>query len=186
MVYKNRGMAGFTLIELVMVMVIIGIISLVGAWIMLYFIQNAVFVPNQLNTDMAVSDAMRIMIEGDAQAKGFRFSQSVTSITGTNDITFVNQDSQSIRYYLSGSTLYRSIAGGAGVAIPYYTSSGITMSAKSGTLFTFYDASEIATNTAANIRRIVIGLIGQTGSGTYANWQGSSSQMSSVAVDKFQ
>ncbi|MCX5681696.1 MAG: type II secretion system protein [Candidatus Omnitrophica bacterium] len=180
------GRAGFTLIELIMVMVIIGILALVGTWIMLYFIQNAIFAPNQLNTDMAVSDAMNIMIEGDDQAKGLRFSLSVTAISGTNDITFINQDSHTIRYYLSSGVLYRTIDGGTATAVPYYASTGITMSAKAGTLFAYYDASESSTSTPANIRRVVIGLIAQTGSGNYSDWQGKSDQMSSVYVAKYQ
>lgn len=181
-----RAGAGFTLIELVMTMVIIGIISVVGAWIMFYFIQNAMFAPNQLNMDMAVSDAMKMMVDGDDTAKGLRFNKQITAVTGSSDITFINQDDQTIRYYLSGGSLYRTINGGAAELFPYYANTGVTMSAKSGTLFTYYDINEAATSTPANIRRVVIGLVGQTGTGNYSDWQGKSDQMTSVKVDKYQ
>lgn len=189
MAFKRRSIAGkksFTLIELVMVIVIIGIISTVGAWIMLYFIKNAIFVPNQMNTDMAVSDAMGIMVNGNAQAKGLRFSRAITAVSGTSDITFVNQDSQTVRYYLSSGSLYRTINAGAAEVFPYYTATGMTMSGKGGTLFTYYDVNEAVTSTPANIRRVVIGLVGQTGSGNYSDWQGKSDQMSSIKVNKYQ
>jgi len=181
---KNKK--AFTLIELVMVIAIIGIISLVGASIMTYFIQNAVFAPNQMNADMAVSDAMNMLINGDDTARGLRFSKAISAISGTSDITFINQDSNTVRYYLSSGSLYRTINAGTATLFPYYAQTGITMSGKGGALFTYYDANEAVTSTAANIRRVVIGLVAQTGSGNYSDWQGKSDQMTSVAVPKYQ
>jgi prepilin-type N-terminal cleavage/methylation domain-containing protein len=179
---------GFTLIELIVVIAIIAILAVPGAWLMTYIIQNSVFIPNKLNMDMTASDALRIMVEGDSQAKGLRFSRAISSIPNTNQITFINQDSQSISYRLDTGTnrLYRSIAGGPESPIPYYVSSGINLTGKSGALFTYYDAGEGITSNPANVRRVAITLIARTGTGSYSDWQGLSEQSSCVAVNKYQ
>lgn len=180
-------MKGFTLIEAIMVMAIISILSVAGVWLMVYLVQNSVFIPNQLNMDMVASEALRIMIEGDSQAKGLRFSKSITAVAN-NQVTFNNQDSQSIRYRLDTSTnkLYRAINAGAEKVIPYYLTTGINVTGINNRLFTYYDANEIETTSPANVRRIGLGLIAKTGSGLYADWEGQSQQSSAIALKKFQ
>ena len=172
----------FTFIELIMVIAIIGILSVSGAWIMTYFVQNSVYIPNQLNTDMVANEALKIMVEGDSAAKGLRFCQAVNTITSNNQFTFTNQAGQAIVYTLNTGTgiLYRSINGGANAQIPYYP--GVSITGQSGSLFTYYDASEAVTAVAANVRRIAINLIASTGSGSYNDWQGQSTQSTSIAV----
>lgn len=176
------GKKAFTVIELIMVIVIIGILSVSGAWLMVYFVRDSVYIPNQLNTDMAASDALKIMIEGDSAARGLRFSQAVNTITNNNQFTFTNQDGQSIRYRLDTGTsrFYRSINAGAETQIPYY--GGVSITGQSGALFTYYDATEVVTAVPANVRRIAINLISLTGSGSYNDWQGQSAQSTSIAV----
>ncbi len=182
------GKQAFTIIELIMVITIIGILSVSGAWLMVYFVRNSVYIPNQLNTYMAASDALKIMIEGDSQAKGLRFSRVITAIPSGYQLTFVNQDSQSIRYRLDTGTneLYRSINGAQEAQIPYFAASGIGIAGNSGALFTYYGANETIATLAANVRRIAINLVVSTGSGSYNDWQGQSGQSSSIAVKKFQ
>lgn len=167
---------------------IIGVLSVSGAWLMVYFVRDSVYIPNQLNTDMLASDALKIMIEGDSSTKGLRFSRVITAIPSAYQMTFTNQDSQSISYRMDTGTnkLYRSIDGAAEALIPYYTTSGVSITGKSGALFNYYDASETVTAVAANVRRIAINLIASTGSGSFDDWQGQSGQGSSIAVKKFQ
>ena len=178
---------GFTLIEMIMVIMIITILSVSGAYLMLYLIQNSVFIPNQLNMDMAASDALDIMIEGDQQAKGLRFSRAVTNIQDYQ-VTFINQNNQSIRYRLDTgiNKLYRSVNGGAEAFIPYYVNSGMNITGKGNKLFSYYDANETVTANPANVRWITMTMIARTGAGSYANWEGQSDKTSSVAVKKFQ
>lgn len=183
-----RKKRAFTLIELIMVIMIIGVLSVSGAWLMVYFVRNSVYIPNQLNTDMLASDALKIMIEGDSSAKGLRFSRAITAIPSNYQMTFTNQDTQSISYRMDTGTnkLYRSINGALEAQIPYYAVSGVSITGKSGALFTCYDANEAVTAVAANVRRIAINLITSTGSGSFDDWQGQSGQGSAIAVKKFQ
>lgn len=178
---------GFTLIELIMVLAIIMILSVAGSFLMLYFVQNSVFIPNKLNMDMLASDALDIMIEGDGSAKGLRFSRSITTIQD-NQVTFKNQDSQNISYRLDtiANTLYRSISGGPEVATPYYLTTGISIAGINNKLFTYYDTTDVQTSNPVNVRRIEINLMAKTGTGSYADWEGQSNQGSSISVKKFE
>lgn len=170
-----------------MVVAIIGILAASGSTLMAYLVQNFVYLPNQMNTDMAASDAEKIMIEGDATARGLRFSRVLSSIAD-NQLAFVNQDGQSITLRLDTASgqLYRSVASGPESAIPYYASSGVTFSGKSNKLFTYYDSNEAVTATASSVRRVKLALIAKTGTGAYADWQGQSEIASAVAVPRYQ
>lgn len=179
---------GFTLIELIMVLSIIGILAGAGAWIMAYTVKNSVFIPNQLGMDKLATDALNIMVEGDAQAKGLRFSRAITAINA-NRVDFIDGDGKTVYFRLDTGTnkLYRSINGSAEQALPAYSSAaGLNLSGKSGALFSFYDATGAVTATAANVRRIQIILIAKSGTGLYNDWQGQSEQATSVQVNKLQ
>ena len=179
---------GFTLIELIMVLSIIGILAGAGAWIMAYTVKNSVFIPNQLGMDKLATDALNIMAEGDAQAKGLRFSRAITAINA-NRVDFIDGDGKTVYFRLDTGTnkLYRSINGSAEQALPAYSSvAGLNLSAKSSVLFSFYDAAGAVTATAANVRRIQIILIAKSGTGLYNDWQGQSEQATSVRVNKLQ
>ncbi|MFH0762586.1 MAG: type II secretion system protein, partial [Candidatus Omnitrophota bacterium] len=146
---------GFTIIEAVMAIVIIAVLSASGAFILVNILQQSIFMPNQLNMNMLAAEALDIMVEGDSQARGLRFSKSITG-AANNQVTFNNQEDKSISYRLdtAASKLYRSIDGGAEALIPYYASAGINLSGVSGQLFAYYDSGEVSTSTPADVRRI--------------------------------
>jgi type II secretory pathway pseudopilin PulG len=186
---KYRAHKGFTLIEAVMLILIIAVLAGSTSWIMALTVKNSVFIPNQLNTDKLASDALDVMIEGDSQAKGLRFAKVVSAIAA-NQVTFTNQDNVVIiyRWDTVANKLYRKIGAAAEAPIPTYSSNmaGVTLSGKSGTLFTYYDSSEAVTAVAANARRIRMILIAKSGTGLYNDWEGQSEQASAIAIKRLQ
>jgi len=178
----------FTLIELIMVMAIVGILAVSGAWLMAYTVKNSVFIPSQLGMDKLAIDALNIMTEGDSQAKGLRFSRAITAINA-NRVDFVDGNADTVYFRLDTGTnkLYRAINGAAEQALPGYSgAAGLNLSGKNGALFTFYDAADAVTAVPADVRRIQIILIAKSGTGLYNDWEGTSEQATSVAVKKFQ
>ncbi len=177
---------GFTLVEVIMVIVIVAVLAVSGAWIMSYVVQNSIFLPNQLGVEMVLSDTFDIMIEGDSQAKGLRFLREIRDI-GNNDIDFNNQDGQRIRFRYRTQTdrVQRRIGNGAWEDIPYYVASNMTISRDDSNLFSYFDAGENTTNDENNVRRIEMTLIATTGSGAFNEWQGRSQQTTAIAVKKF-
>jgi prepilin-type N-terminal cleavage/methylation domain-containing protein len=182
----NRG-NGFTLIELIMVIVVVGILSVPAAYIMIHFVQNTIYLPSQMNTDMILERVQDVLIEGDATAKGLRFSRAMSSIAD-DDLTFINQDGDTVRYRLDtgNGKLYRSIDGGTEYVVPYYWPSGVTAAGLSGAVFTYYDSAETVTADAEDVRWITIGLSVQDGAGQVEQWEGHSEGMSAVYVPRFQ
>lgn len=180
---------GFTFIEAIMLMLIIAVLAGSSSWFMALAVKNSVFIPNQLNTDKLASDALDVMIEGDSQAKGLRFAKVISTIAA-NQVTFTNQDNVVIiyRWDTAANKLYRKIGAAAEASIPAYSSNmaGLTLSGKSGVLFTYYDSNEAVTAVAANVRRIRMILIAKSGTGLYNDWQGQSEQASSVAIKRLQ
>lgn len=178
--------AGFTLIELVMIILITGLLSVAGLHIMQFTVQNSFYLPNQVQADLVAAEAIEIMVEGDSQAKGLRFCKGVTTATG-NQVAVTNQDGQTISYRLDAGTgiLYRKIDAAAEVMIPYFKAADMTLSGVGGALFTYYDAAEAVTAVPANVRRINIDLIAKNGAGSSDKYEGISQQSSSVKVNKY-
>jgi len=184
MIFKKA----FTLIELLMVIAIIGILAGSGAWLVANTVKNSVFIPNQLNMDKLAKDALDIMIEGDNQAMGLRFSRAISAVNA-NRVDFIDGASKTVYFRLDtvGNKLYRSINGAAEVALPYYSGlAGISITGKAGTLFTYYDSTDAVTAVPANVRRVQMILIAKTGTGLYNDWEGSSEQATAIAVEKLQ
>lgn len=182
---------GFTYIELVVVIVIIAAVSVTGAALMGFFIQNAIFIPRQLNVDMLTSEAMDIMIEGDQQAKGLRFSKRITAMAD-NQITFRNQDDNvDIIYQLDTLTskLYRKIGPNPLELIPYYLPPGVTITGNGNVTFSYYDGNDAWINPSlgdpANVRRVGISIIAKTGTGSFNELEGQTELSSSIAVKRY-
>ena len=182
------GRKGFTLIEAVMVMAIIAIISVSGAYLMLYLVQNSVFIPSKLNVDMVGEDLMDIMIEGDSKAKGLRFSTFI-GWARPEGVEFRNSDGQRIRFRwdIDNEKIYRTIDIGAEEIVPYYADNiSVVGIAGARPIFTYYDENEDPPASPLDTRRIKIEFKALSGSGNYRDWQGESIQSSSIAVRRFE
>jgi len=178
--------AGFTLVELVTVMVVIGILSVAGSYVFFYLAQHTTFIPNQLNVDAVASRALDVMVEGDPTAKGLRFSKAIVAVAA-NQVDFTNEDNQTVRYRLNTATgqILRSVAAGAETPLLGYSPAGITFSGKSGQVFQYLDANENATNNPALVRRVILNLAALSGSGNFSQWEGQSDLATAVAVQRY-
>lgn len=181
---KNKR--GFTVIELVMVVLIVGVVAAVGASLMVFTIQHAMYTPGRMNASMIADDAINNIIDGDSLAKGLRFSRQLTAISATS-VTFVDQDGRTVVYTLTGNKITRTVNSAADSSFLYYAASAsIVLSAgTSGVLFSYYDSAGNTTAVAADVRRVEINLKVTIGGGSFANWQGQSERSSSVRVPKF-
>ncbi|MEW6075013.1 MAG: hypothetical protein AB1530_01765 [Candidatus Omnitrophota bacterium] len=179
--------SGNTLTEAVLVIAIIAILSSCGVYLMLFLLQDAAFIPQKLNIDMMLQDAMDNIVEGDSKARGLRFCKYVVTAE-PNQLAFVNQDNQRIQYRLSALTLklYRSIDGSADALIPYYTNTGMDINGLGDTAFRYYDANESAPANPLEVRRVVVGLEARGRVGTYAGWRCEAAASTSVALKRLQ
>jgi len=145
----------FTMAELVMTMVIIGVLAGLGSWFLVFFVDSVFSLPNRLNIDMAVSDILEIICEGDAQAGGLRFAQSV-STSEDNLISFIDQEGRVVRIEVSGGKVRRAIDLEDYKLIPYYTPDSLSVSGKAEKTFIYYSIS-------GKIRKTEIDLEAQIG-----------------------
>jgi prepilin-type N-terminal cleavage/methylation domain-containing protein len=179
---------GFTFIEAMMVIVIIGVIAASGAYVMLYVVQNSVFIPNKLNVEMVGQDLLDIMLEGDPSCKGLRLSNAITTASA-NTVGFINTTGQTVEFLWDGvaKRINRRINGASWLVVPNYLPNTIYIDRKgTSPIFTYYDANQAETTTPANVRRIKVEFKVTSGSGAYADWQGQAEFSSSITVRKFQ
>ena len=177
---------GFTLIEMIMTVLIIGLLVVGAAYLMPQVLKNTFYLPNQVQADMVAGTALEIIVEGDQAGHGLRFSKSITT-AGANTLVFTDQDGGAMQFRLDTGTgmLYRKIAAGAEALIPYFMPAGMTFAGVGGSLFTYYDASNAVTAVVANIRRVDINLIAQGGTGSFDKMEGYSQQSTSIQVNKY-
>ena len=184
---KNRG---FTLIELVIIMLIIGILAGVGSSIIVSVVQDLMYAPKNLNMDMLAQDAMDKIIEGDSTlAHGLRFSKEITAV-GANSVSFIDQDGKTVVITLNTGTnkLTRTINAVADNTFLYYSSPtdiGFFVG-RNGATFLYYDSAGNITAVSANVRRIEANFIARTGTGNFSDWQGKSEVSSAIRTSKFQ
>jgi prepilin-type N-terminal cleavage/methylation domain-containing protein len=184
---KNRS---FTLIELVITMLIIGILAGVGSSIIVSVVQDLMYAPKNLNMDMLAQDAMEKIIGGDSNlAHGLRFSKQITAIAA-NSITFIDQDGKTVVVTLNTGTnkLTRTINAVADNTFLYYSAPADIgfFVGRNAAVFLYYDSAGSVTAIAANVRRVGVNFIARTGTGNFSDWQGKAEISSSIRTSKFQ
>jgi len=184
-----RTKTGWTLIEMTIVFVVIAILSVVGVQLVSDFLRHSIYTTRRLAADTAAAEAMEIIVDGDARAKGLRFCKEIRQMihNGTYDgVEFINQDGVRVMYVIFEDYLTRMIDEGGGWSeaefIPYYQYPQINISGQDGQLLTYYDSNENVTAVSEDVRRIDIKLEAWTGSGDFDRWEAQCRLDSSVAV----
>jgi len=180
---------GFSLIELVIAILVIGVIAAVGGSILIFTLQHAMYTPNKLSMDLLASDAMDKITDGDSAAKGLRFARQITAVAA-NSLTYIDQDGKTVVVTLNTGTnqLARTINAAAdNNFLRYQSGAGISIVVgRNSALFLYYDSGGNITAVPANVRRIEINAKALTGSGSFAGRQGQSEFSTDVYVPKYQ
>lgn len=196
---------GATLIESVMLIVILAIIGVTVAGVVIFFTQLFMYSPRQLDTQKIGQELTDIMIEGNQDARGIRFTRSIIDAS-SQQLSYIYgyptaQDGRAVRFRWNAadSHIYRSTSTDSGATwsaeavVPYYllnnTATIIDGKDTSGLIFTYKKAGDAAwvsgVDALNTIRRVIIGVKVQTGSGNFSSFQGSSSNTSSVEIKGF-
>jgi len=188
---KMKLVRGFTLIELIIIMLLILFLVAIPMPVLLaFFMQNIIFLPNQMNAQQAAGAAIEIIIEGDDNAKGLRFETRITAADG-NSISFTNSEGNNIRYRINidnENRLERSINGASWEIIPYYATGNLTVTCQDGGLFDYFDENgtlmlkPVSLENLPRINRIRINLQARTGTGNITFWEGQITLGSSIKI----
>jgi prepilin-type N-terminal cleavage/methylation domain-containing protein len=184
-----RDSRGFSLIELIIAILIIGVIAALGGSMLIFTVQHAMYTPNKLTTDFLVSNAMDMIVDGNSSAKGLRFARQITAVAA-NSVTYIDQDGKTVVVTLNTGTnqLTRTINGSPdNNFLRYQSGTGISIVVgRNSALFIYYDVNGNITATPANVRMVEINAIARTGSGSFGSWQGQSEFSTAVYVPKYQ
>lgn len=148
-----KSTKGFTLIELIMVIVLT---SIVASMIGLLLKEAAI---SYMNGKPLITVAVKGNIGIDNLLRELKAARNITAV-GTNNISFVNQNNQSVVITLSGTTVLRNVASlGAQTLIPNVTS----------IKFTYYDSTlNSTTATPANVRFVTVDVTLTESAATYS------------------
>ena len=126
-----RSQRGFSLAELLVVCAVLGLLMTGIATLNQQGVQAYVAGSNRVEVQQNGRIALEVMM------RELRSAQSITTLTSATDLTFVNQNGQTIRYHLSSTTLNR-------------TQSGVTRVLAGGVeslAMTYFSVFDVADNT---------------------------------------
>lgn len=130
---------GFSLVEVVLVMVILGILLTTGSGLFQQAFETGFVTKDQQKARTQAQFALERMND---ELKNARSATSSDLTPNASDITFVDDDGESIKYSISGTNLMRN--------------SNILVSDISSLSFTYLKEDNSTTTTAADVRCIVI------------------------------
>lgn len=214
-IYRDNNVEkkGFTIVEVIITMALIGIIAGVTSGILLNLMQLFVYLPREMKARTIAHDVMELMIEGEPQRRGMRYAVEVQDASSTQfTYTFGypgNTDKRIMRFRWDSAAkkLYRSYtAFGSGLAtppelpnissgeqIPYYASGEISINgpaASPNIIFRYFkeDGTELTPPAPAllhEIRRVEISIVVKTGTGLFRYWDSSFQTTSSAEIRQY-
>ncbi len=145
---KKINISGFTLIELIVVIVLISIVSVIGSGIISSSYIAYLNSKNVMDADWQGRQALERMAR-ELRIVGSPADITISGSTATS-LTFTTSNADTIIYSLSGTSLMRQKNGGTAQIL----ADGIQTLG-----FTFYDQNSALTAVAANVRYILISLM---------------------------
>lgn len=134
----NKLIAGFTLIELILVMVILGIVAASSSTFLLQAYQTSHLAPDLIEVDNAARSAI-MTLQRELQNIRSNTSSDLSS-TQSNSITFNDTSNNTVTYTLNGTTIMRN---------------GFTfLEQVSAFTLTYLDAQGATTNTVSQMRYV--------------------------------
>jgi prepilin-type N-terminal cleavage/methylation domain-containing protein len=137
---KKKNVSGFTLIELVIVIILLGIVSIMASKILLEGSKNYVTNKNTIDAQRQGQAALERMTREIRMVR----SSSDISVAGSNQFSFTSLDGTAIAYSLSGTNLMQN--------------SQILADGVSSLAFSYYDKNGVVTAVTSAIRNIKISL----------------------------
>jgi len=182
-----------TFIELIVTMLIL---TIIGSASVAFFVPVAnilFYSPSQLMVDQTAQELISILVEGDNQAKGLRFTKSISVDADEDDITFTTWDGDKVKYRWDATEkrIYRNIndQGEALVPASYYGDITVTGQSSDPEIFQYYDASasklSVPVSDETNIEAIRMDLTLVAGSGIVKEHKGRIDVKSGVDIKQF-
>lgn len=187
----RRNRRSFTLIELVMVMVILGITAAAGAVFFAPMMKLYFFTPSQSAAQQGGNLIKDNIIEGNASGKGLRVIKNITAATATS-ISYIDADERAVSITWNGTTykFSRTTPGGTSLLPLENPGSDIKVDGQaSGILFRYFDSSQNELSspvaTPANIARIELNWVVFIGTGSIDNYEGRFLVNSGIHIKQF-
>jgi len=185
-----------TIIELV---VTILILTIIGSASVAFFVPVAnilFYSPSQLMVDQTAQELISILVEGDNQAKGLRFTKSISVDADEDDITFTTWDGDKVKYRWDATEkrIYRKIndQGEALVPASYYGDITVIGQSSDAEIFQYYryDGASVSklsvpVSDETNIDAIRMDLTLVAGSGIVKEHKGRIDVKSGVDIKQF-
>jgi type II secretory pathway pseudopilin PulG len=207
MVGLMKDKNGATFIELMMTILVLAIIGATVIGVIVFFVQLFMYSPQQLDTQKLGVELENIMLEGNQNIRGIRYTRNVKGGSGNDPSaiqfcytygypTAADQLTVRFRWNAADKHIYRTTSTDNGQTwsaevIPYYITSGITIDGKStpSVIFTYKKAADAdwvaGTDPISAIRRVIISISIKSGTGSFAAFAGSSDITASAEIKSF-
>ena len=183
---------GFTIIELAIVIVLLGILTVAGVSFFAPMVNLFFYTPKQTRVIDIGNRLTDIIIEGDTTALGLRSLNSLSSAE-TTSISYTDADDNTVVFAWNNGTkrISRNVNGiGAEIMPPRSGTVDVDLDgATAGIIFKYYNAAGTLLSTpvspTSQVERVQMDWILQTGSGQVSQYEGQITIGSGVDIKQF-
>lgn len=192
-----------SLIELIITILLVTIIGATIVGPVIFLVELFMYSPRQLDTQKIAQELTQIMIEGNQDIRGIRYTRTIIDASDTQFSytygypTANDQLSVRFRWNAADKHIYRSTSTNGGLAwstetiIPYYIPTTVTIDGKDtpSVIFTYKKSNDgdwvFGLDDVTTIRRLIISINLNTGTGGFSALEGSTHITSSVEIKGF-